>query len=324
MWVTSSLTTVLTPTAVALGNFDGVHCGHRQVIQPVLDFSDKSGLHPRLHSTVVTFHPHPQEFFTGQRRTLLTPLNEKVAQLNQMGVNQLVLLPFDQELANLTPQQFVSTILVERLQATRISIGSDFCFGRQRSGTAKDLQAIAATYNMDVTIAPLELIDGARISSSAIRHALLEGDLQVANRLLGRSYSFTGEVVRGQQLGRTIGFPTANLQVPSEKFIPRSGVYAVRVQTCDSKLTDAVLPTAAIGVMNIGHRPTVGGTQQTIEVHLLDWSGDLYEQTLLVHLEVFLRPEQKFASLDDLKCQIQADCEAARALLAADVRDSNG
>lgn len=316
MWVTSSLTTVLTPTAVALGNFDGVHRGHRQVIQPVLKDRSWTAANQRIHSTVVTFCPHPQEFFAEQRRPLLTPLNEKIAQLQQMGLEQLVLLPFNRELASLTPEQFVEEILVKQLKATEISIGSDFCFGHRRSGTSKDLQAIAARYGIGVTIAPLELLNGERISSSAIRQALLQGDLQQANRLLGRPYTLVGPVVRGQQLGRTIGFPTANLNIPSEKFIPRQGVYAVQVQVYADPEAAAAPTRALPGVMNIGYRPTIEGTQQTIEVHLLEWSGDLYGQTLIVNLEAFLRPEQKFASLDDLKAQIQADCETARALFA--------
>ncbi|MBD2095233.1 bifunctional riboflavin kinase/FAD synthetase [Trichocoleus sp. FACHB-591] len=345
MWVTSSLTSVLTPTAVALGNFDGVHRGHRQVIQPVLNsvasvqplttsfFKDDlftthepneslllspnaaiaAGTNSELpYPTVVTFNPHPQEFFSGQPRALLTTLNEKVLQLQAMGVRQLVLLPFDRELADLSPQAFVEEILVQRLQAQQISVGVDFRFGRQRAGTAADLQAIAATYGIAVSTVPLCTCTDERISSSNIRTALQAGDLQRANRLLGRPYSLMGQVVWGQQLGRTIGFPTANLQLPPEKFLPSHGVYAVQVQS--STLSGLQTPCSA--VMNIGHRPTVNGISRTVEIHLLDWDGDLYEQTLIVSLKHFLRPEQKFASLEALKTQIQADCLSARSLLA--------
>lgn len=310
MWVTSSLTTVLTPTAVALGNFDGVHQGHRQVIQPVC-FSKRLDDRP-VHPTVVTFYPHPQEFFTGQPRRLLTPLNEKVEQLKAMGIEQLVLLPFDRELASLAPQEFVEGVLVHKLNATHISVGMDFCFGRQRAGTAQDLQAIAAALGVDVTIVPLEVLNDERISSSAIRQALQQGELQWANRLLGRAYKLVGQVVQGQQLGRTIGFPTANLKLPPEKFMPKLGVYAVRVQIYETELSAPIA-----GVMNIGYRPTIHGTQQTVEVHLLDWAGDLYGRGLHVSLEKFLRAEQKFASLENLKTQIQVDCETARALLTS-------
>ena len=306
MWVTSSLTSVLTPTAVALGNFDGVHRGHRQVIQPVLNSSELA------YPTVVTFNPHPQEFFSGQPRALLTPLDEKVLQLKGMGIRQLVLLPFDRELADLSPQAFVKEILVRRLQAQQISVGVDFRFGRQRTGTAADLQAIAATFGITVTPVPLCTCADERISSSNIREALQTGDLNRANRLLGRSYTLVGQVASGQQLGRTIGFPTANLQLPPEKFVPQHGVYAVRVHSP----TLSHLHSPHLGVMNIGHRPTLNGISRTVEVHLLDWDGDLYGQTLIVSLEHFLRPEQKFASLEALKTQIQADCLTARSLLA--------
>lgn len=304
MWITTSLDTAQTPTFVALGNFDGVHRGHRYVIDPILGDS---------HATVVTFNPHPQEFFTGQRRQLLTPLDEKVEYLRSIGVEQLVLLPFDQTLASLTPVDFVETILVSRLQARRISVGQDFRFGYKRLGTTDDLQAIASKHGVAVQVIPLQNCNGERISSSAIRQALQQGDLSVANKLLGRPYALIGEVVQGQQLGRTIGFPTANLQLPPEKFLPRQGVYLVQVHGIEPNSSDAIVP----GVMNIGNRPTVDGLKQTIEVHLLDWSGNLYGKQITVNLEKFLRAEQKFPSLDALKAQIQADCDAARALLAA-------
>jgi riboflavin kinase/FMN adenylyltransferase len=317
------LTAVKTPTFVALGNFDGVHRGHQRVIEPILTAARAGSVSPdqpeeisvkadSAYATVVTFHPHPQEFFTGQRRTLLTPLAEKVSQLQAMGVDQLVLLPFNQALAELTPAQFIETVLVQQLQARRISVGQDFCFGKNRSGTTTELRSIASQYGIPVEVAPLYTCQEERISSSAIRQALAQGDLDHASRLLGRSYTLIGEVVRGQQLGRTIGFPTANLQLPEEKFVPRQGVYSVRVSCAGLTAANQPLP----GVMNIGYRPTVEGKQQTIEVHLLDWSGDLYGQTLTVSLENFLRPEQKFASLDELKAQIQADSATARAMLA--------
>ncbi len=314
VWVTNSTVTALTPTAIALGNFDGLHRGHQRVIQPIL--------HPHTspnHSTVVTFNPHPQEFFTGQPRSLLTPLEEKVSQLRTLGVQQLVLLPFDRELAALTPQEFVWQILVQQLHVQCISVGQDFRFGRYRSGTAGDLQLIAAQYNIPVTIVPLETCSEAtsdgthlRISSSAIRQNLESGNILQANHLLGRPYQLRGTVVEGKQLGRTIGFPTANLQLPSEKFLPRQGVYAVNVLIEETANTTA---SNLLGVMNIGNRPTVNGTQPTIEVHLLDWSGDLYGKTLTVQLKHFLRPEQKFPDLDALKAQIQLDSMTAREVL---------
>jgi riboflavin kinase / FMN adenylyltransferase len=320
VWITTSLTSALTPTAIALGNFDGIHRGHRQVIQPVLDpaikperATDADELNgPGMLSTVVTFSPHPQEFFSGIPRNLLTPQPEKVLQLQGMGIEQLMLLPFDRELARLSPQEFVETILVGQLQAKHISVGQDFLFGHKRAGNAVDLQAIAASFGVAVTIVPLETYQGHRISSSAIRQALQAGDLPLAERMLGRAYTLMGQVVTGQQLGRTIGFPTANLQLPANKCLPREGVYGVRVSG-----PGIASPLPILGVMNIGNRPTVNGLTLTIEVHLLDWAGDLYGQMLTVELVQFIRPEQKFASIEDLKAQISADCAIARTMLSA-------
>lgn len=366
MWVTSSLTTALTPTAVALGNFDGVHQGHQQVVKPVLPLlhSSETARSPAVSTqsgrrldngllinrdndcwdcwesdyrisasdrplpTVVTFNPHPREFFTGQPRALLTPLTEKVELLTALGVEQLVLLPFDREMADLSPKEFVEHILVRQLKARWISVGQDFCFGQGRSGTSADLKIIAAKYGVEVVIVPIQNNEGERISSSAIRQSLLEGEVERANQLLGRPYTLIGCVIQGQQLGRTIGFPTANLQLPTNKFLPRFGVYAVRVLIDNTKETETTLAanrtteadspilTPLKGVMNIGLRPTVDGINQTVEVHLLDWTGDLYGKTLTVSLEKFLRPEQKFASLEELKQQITADCFQARSVLS--------
>jgi riboflavin kinase / FMN adenylyltransferase len=400
--VTSSCTAALTPTAVALGNFDGLHLGHRQVVQPILNRSAESNSEAilasesnftslvsdgencvseqdaacdnkpadppaialllnhnfdtytdqksegnkffdrdsdaidRLYGTVVTFDPHPQEFFSGQPKQLLTPLQEKIELLEAMGVEQLVLLPFDRELADLTASEFVEKILVQQLQASRISVGMDFHFGRGRTGTAMDLKAIASNYGIDVTLIGLHTCgEGERISSSIIRESLASGDLKRANQLLGRPYSLVGTVVSGQRLGRTIGFPTANIELPLEKFLPRFGVYAVQVlvknpagkiddrsssyewKSSKSLISSQTSDLSILnGVMNVGCRPTVDGKQPTIEIHLLDWSGDLYGQTLSASLVEFLRPEKKFASLDALKTQIQADCDVARQILS--------
>lgn len=328
MLVTYSTESALIPTAVALGNFDGLHRGHQRVIQPVLNFirSQERGAEEKyqsliqnplaaqenVYATVVTFNPHPQEFFSGQPRALLTPLAEKTQQLSSWGIKQLVLMPFDRELAARSPQDFVEKILVQQLHTQMISVGEDFCFGKQRSGTATDLQAIASNFGIPVTIVPNFTCEGDRISSSAIRKALTEGNLQRAKQLLDRPYILTGTVVKGQQLGRTISFPTANIQLPPNKFIPRLGVYAVRV-FIKTENTDS--SDLGFGVMNIGTRPTVNGLNQSVEVHILDWSGDLYGKTLIVQLEEFLRPEQKFASLEELKAQIIADCAKAKLVL---------
>ncbi|MBT9310908.1 bifunctional riboflavin kinase/FAD synthetase [Leptothoe kymatousa] len=341
MWITSSPTSAKRPTKIALGNFDGVHLGHQRVIEPVLthkgglpslelsddmclqsssasgysdlpgtatfDQVDASG--PHDWASVVTFFPHPKEFFSGAARPLLTPLEEKSRQLACLGVDQLVLLPFNAELANLDATAFVERILLRDLQATHISVGSDFHFGKGRGGDANLLREIATQHQIPVTIVPLQNDVQGRISSSRIRQALIDGELAKSNQLLGRPYTITGLVVPGKQLGRTIGFPTANLKLPIDKFIPRQGVYSVRAF--------GILPDQqpVLGVMNIGNRPTVAGQDLSVEVHLFDWQDDLYGKTLTVSLESFIRPERKFDSLDLLKEQIARDCELARRTL---------
>jgi riboflavin kinase/FMN adenylyltransferase len=312
--VTSSLEQVLKPNAIALGNFDGIHQGHQQVLKSILNLnpSGLTGSKDKIYPTVVTFNPHPKEFFTGEKRQLLTPLAEKIKLLENLGVGQLILLPFDQELASLTPQEFVEKILINRAKACLISVGEDFRFGCQRQGNAGDLQAIASQQKVKVVIAPEKTLKKPtggyiRISSSHIRKALNQGDLDTAHQMLGRKYRLIGRVVEGQKLGRKIGFPTANLALPPEKFLPRQGVYAVQVYL------EGQEEVKLQGVMNIGCRPTLAGNDIAVEVHLLDWSGDLYNQIIAVTLERFLRPEQKFPSLDGLKSQIAADCQQARA-----------
>jgi len=351
VWVTSSLTATLTPTRIALGNFDGVHLGHQQVIGRILGRADtasclesaarvvtpylsaemthryvstdrdrdrpapaptwREAAEPpgRVYTTVLTFNPHPQAFFSGESRSLLSPIAEKVDALRALGVDQLVLLPFDRALAALSPEEFFRQILLDGLQARAVSVGGNFRFGKRRSGTAADLRELCQTHGIEAHIVDLHHIDADRVSSSAVRAALEAGDLKRATRLLGRPYRIAGSVERGRELGRTIGFPTANIHVPPDKFLPRWGVYAGRVWLGENE------PPVASAI-NIGHRPTVNGQRPTVEAHLIDWRGDLYGRCLSVELLHFLRPEQKFDSLADLKAQIGRDRDRAIALLA--------
>lgn len=346
MWITSSLATAKTPTTVALGNFDGVHLGHQRVVLgahggdgtlgwPCAEASHLAGcsavdggslagetgvagstgivdgnadsepVNAEPIPTVVTFLPHPQEYFTGRSRQLLTPLQEKARLLSTWGIRQIVLLPFTPELAQLSAPAFVQDILLDRLQASHISVGADFRFGHQRRGTAAMLQHLAMAQGVSVAVVPLRQLRGERISSSRVRHALAKGDCTTAAELLGRPYRLRGRVVKGQQLGRTLGFPTANLQIPTDKLLPRMGVYSAMVTG------DCLGPKPLPGVMNIGQRPTVQGQKTTVEVHLLNWLGNAYDTELTVNLCQYVRPEQTFASLEDLKHQIQQDCETA-------------
>lgn len=261
-----------------------------------------------LIPAVASFDPHPRAFFSGRAQPLLTPLPEKIEQLETVGIEQLALLPFNEALAQLSPRQFVESILAQRLQTKFICVGEDFCFGYQRQGTVDDLQKIAQEYGITVAIAELLQTGTERISSSRIRQALLQGDLELANTLLGRPYSLTGTVIPGRQLGRTIGFPTANLALPTDKLWPKFGVYAGWAHL-------ATMPEPIPTVINLGDRPTVNGQAPSAEAHLLHWSGDLYGQCLRIELQHYLRPEQKFATLDHLKDQIAQDCRHAQGLL---------
>ncbi|WP_434685545.1 bifunctional riboflavin kinase/FAD synthetase [Pseudanabaena minima] len=304
-------TQISRPTAIALGNFDGVHVGHRHVIAPILPTSLRDR-YPNLTSTVVSFSPHPQEFFSQKQRSLLAPFDEKVALFKSLGVEQLVLLPFNADLAKLTAAEFIQQILIDSLQVELISVGFDFHFGSKRQGDVTDLQNI---WGDRLTVIPEQTMSfgdtdqpPVRISSSNIRTALAQGEIDLANSLLGRPYNLVGRVVQGKQLGRTIGFPTANLELPTQKCLPRDGVYAVQATL---NHPDANTQSPILGVMNIGLRPTVDGDRRSVEVHLFNWQGDLYDQHLSVNLIKFIRPEKKFDSLDALKAQIQTDCQTA-------------
>ncbi len=305
MLVTSSCHEILKPNFIALGNFDGIHQGHRKVLESLF-FNDENN-HSIPH-TVVTFNPHPREFFSGEKKPLLTPLIEKVNLLKNLGIKQLLLLPFNAELASLSPQQFVNDILINKIQPRLISVGEDFCFGQKRAGNVIDLQNLALLKGVKVLVTKEQNLitnsnEEIRISSSYIRHCLKEGNIIMANQMLGYQYQLIGKVIEGQKLGRQIGFPTANLQLPSDKFLPKKGVYQVSVNLENN------LQHSFKAVMNIGDRPTIGGLNTTVEVHLLNWAGDLYDQLLTVKLEKFLRCEQKFSSLDELKKQITIDCQ---------------
>ncbi len=297
MHVAFELDQVQTPTAVAIGNFDGIHLGHQRVLAPILNSAQ--GI-----KTVLTFHPHPQAVLTGQSRLLLTPPAEKRACLAALGIQQVVQLTFTPHFAQQPPQVFIETILEQGLQTLHLSIGWDFCFGYQRSGTAETLRAWGTRHHIPIDVIPKTEWDGDRVSSSRIRAALDAGDIHTVNQLLGHAYRLVGLVVQGDQRGRQLGFPTANLQLPPDKYPPLNGVYSCWVQLPDQRFQP--------GIINIGYRPTFAGQQQTFEVHLLDWVGDLYGLQLSVELQGFVRPEQKFESLAALVEQITHDCQVAR------------
>jgi len=295
----------LQPTAIALGSFDGLHEGHRTVIAAVAAAVRDN---PALVPTVVSFWPHPREVLHGERRLRLDLPSEKLDLLGPLGIAQLVLVPFDRTLAALSPDAFVERVLVAQLGARFIAVGENFRFGVGRSGSAHDLQTLAAARGVAVAVVPMLHDSSGRHSSSRIRAALAAGDLSQAAALLQRPYRFQGQVVRGRGLGKGLGWPTANLQVEGRKFLPREGVYAARTW-----LAGHSEPMAA--VMNLGPQPTIDpASPSAVEVHLLDRRLELLGEELIVEPLRFLRDQQRFDGLEALKAQIARDADRARAL----------
>jgi riboflavin kinase / FMN adenylyltransferase len=290
-------TDIQTPCAVALGNFDGVHLGHRAVLRASLEAKSR-GLIP----TVITFDPHPRAYFGGQTGFLLSSLQEKKQILTDLGFLQILVLPFGPDLAQMTAETFVLDFLIGQLKTRQVSVGWNFRFGKGRIGNADFLERVLLPLGVEVSVCPPFLLGEEQVSSSAIRSALAEGNLVKVQAFLGRNYTLYGKVIHGEERGRKIGFPTANIQIEPMRFIPRYGVYLTKV---------AWEGQQAIGLTNIGVRPTFNGKAPSVEVHLLNWSGDLYDKELTLEFTDFIRPELQFNSVDELVAQIHKDRDTA-------------
>ena len=283
-------------TIVTLGTFDGVHLGHQSILKKL----EKASNQMECESLVLTFFPHPRMVLQeGTEMKQLNTIEEKTALLEQLGVDHLVIHPFDKAFSRMTAEEFVKEVLVDTFRLKKIIIGYDHRFGRNRTADINDLITYGETYGFEVAQISAEELNAVSISSTKIRTALNEGNIELANNYLGYPYAISGEVVKGQQLGRTISYPTANISVQEDyKLIPQNGVYVVQ---------STIQEKTVFGMMNIGNRPTVDGTSQTIEVHFLDFDQDLYTQNISVSLLKRLRSEQKFPSLDALKTQLHYD-----------------
>lgn len=290
-------------TVVTIGTFDGVHLGHQKILDRIVAIAQTEG----LDSLVLTFFPHPRMVLQSQSSVqLLQTINERAQHIEAKGVNHLVIHPFDQAFSRLTAEEYVKNVLVEQFNVKKIIIGYDHRFGCNRTADIHDLIQFSNTYNFSVEQISAEEIDEVSVSSTKIRTALNNGDLSTAKEYLGYDYQLQGSVTQGQQLGRTIGFPTANLKLEQDyKLVPKVGVYAVKVQTPQGFY---------MGMCNIGVRPTVSELQQqSIEVHLLNFQGDLYEHSLTLTFVQRLRDEQKFSDIEALKAQLARDHEATLA-----------
>jgi riboflavin kinase/FMN adenylyltransferase len=294
----------LPPVALTVGNFDGIHRGHQAMVQRLLAAARSRG----LQSCVLTFEPHPREFFAAEGApTRLTSLREKLELLAAHGVERTHVQRFDRAFASLAPEAFVEQVLAKRLRTRWLLIGEDFRFGARRAGDLPLLKGLAPRYGFEVEILPAVARAGIRVSSSAVRAALAAGDLAGAEELLGRPYSISGRVVHGRKLGRELGFATANVQLKHNR-PPLTGIYAVRVRGVGTSSRPAV---ASLGV-----RPTITASGRAVlEVHLFDFSADLYGAHMRVEFLHKIRDEEKYSNLDALRAQIERDCEAARTFL---------
>jgi len=283
-------------TVVTIGTFDGVHVGHRKIIDKLVTIAKAN----KLRSTILTFFPHPRMVL--QQATdlkLLNTLDEKIAILEKSGLDQLIIHPFTKEFSRLSAEQYVKEVLVDHINAKRVIIGYDHRFGRNRTATIEDLKSFGEKYGFEVEQISAEEVDEVSVSSTKIRKALEEGDIETANAFLGYAYMLSGVVTRGRGIGRDLGFATANIHIEQQyKLIPKEGVYVVRTHYKGRLL---------YGMMNIGFNPTVQGRKRTIEVHLFDFNEDLYGEDLSVELLERLRDEQKFDSIEGLKLQLKND-----------------
>lgn len=291
---------------VTIGTFDGVHKGHQKIIQQLLAESEETG----GESVLITFNPHPRKIVRPEINLMqLTTLDERIGLLKQYGINNLVVVPFTKAFSEQTALDYIDKFLVERFHPAKIIIGYDHKFGNNRSGNFQLLEQYAGQYHYKVKEIDEQLINDAIISSTRIRESLLKGDVGTANNYLGYHYFFTGLVVEGNKLGRTIGYPTANLQMNDpDKLVPGNGVYTVTAQL---EGETRILK----GMMNIGTRPTVDGSHRVIEVNLFDFDEDIYGRHLRICIKHFLRHEQKFNGIEALKDQLHKDKQQSIELL---------
>ena len=293
---------VKNPTSIAIGSFDGLHEGHRRLINSVIN-------ERKYTPTIASFWPHPREVLYKEKRLRLDLPEEKLPLLESLGIEQLVLIPFDINLSHLSAENFVRDIIIGQLQAKSISVGENFRFGYRRSGDVETIKNICNRVNIKLNIVPVLKDKVGRISSSRVRNLLMNYDLDNAKKILKRSYSFTGKVVRGKGLGRKIGCPTANIEIDGRKFLPGEGVYAA-LTSCDK------FKFKVASVMNLGPQPTIDPlAPSAVEVHLIDQNIDLYDEKLKVIPVRKIRSQKTFLNVEELSKQISLDIKMAKDIL---------
>jgi riboflavin kinase/FMN adenylyltransferase len=292
------------PSVVTIGTFDGVHFGHQKIISRVISVAK----HQDLTSVLLTFFPHPRMVLQKDADIkLINTLVEKEAILKKLGLTNLVVNKFTKEFSRLTAEEFVEEILVKQLNAKHVIIGYDHHFGRNRSANITDLKRFGEQFNFTVEEISAQDINEVAVSSTKIRTALLEGDIDIANQYLDYNFMLSGKVVKGKGIGKTIQFPTANIKISETyKLIPKDGVYVVK---------SIINNTTVFGMMNIGNNPTVNGTSKSIEVHFFDLNEDLYDTNLTIEILKRLRDEKKYESIDALKAQLKKDKITSKAFI---------
>lgn len=294
------------PTAVTLGNFDGLHLGHRALIKLTKQFAEEEG----LKSVVFTFSPHPMLLFGKKENfALIMAPSEKKYTMEQMGIDVYIEYPFDQQFAAMSAEDFAIKLIFEKMQCRVLIVGENYHFGAGRSGDYEMLQKLGEARGVKVIAVPSVLFEEERVSSSRIRKCLIQKDLEEANRMLTEPYFILGTVSEGKKLGRTIGFPTVNLIAHPLKLFPPNGVYATKTLYNERYY---------YGVTNIGINPTVNGTQKIVETYLLDFNENIYGKTLQTFFYKFLRNERKFSSVEELRRQIEINAEQAKEYFASE------
>ncbi|WP_162343802.1 bifunctional riboflavin kinase/FAD synthetase [Cyclobacterium salsum] len=299
---------VVTRPVVTIGTFDGVHLGHQKILKRIHKIAQKMD----GETVLVTFWPHPRMVLFPEEHgiKLLSTFEEKSRLLASYGIDHLLFIPFTKDFSKMPSEEFIRSVLVEKIRTKILVIGYDHRFGKGREGSFEHLKARQKDYDFELEEIPRQDIDNVGISSTKIRRALESGDIATANEFLGKPYFLEGVVIRGDQIGRTLGFPTANIKMEEpDKLIPMDGAYLVRVNTGSESFG---------GMLNIGKRPTVSGEAKNIEVNILNFDGDLYGKTIEVAFLEFLRPEKKFGNLEALKDQLQKDRQQALAYFGPD------
>lgn len=295
---------------VTIGTFDGVHIGHQKIISRLQEVAaQNSG-----ETVILTFFPHPRMILhpDDQNIKLISTLNEKAERLAELGIDHLIITPFTRDFSNLSPEEYINEILVKKIGTKQIVIGYDHRFGKDRKGGLEELQHYASDFGFEVEEIPEQDINDVAVSSTKIRNAILSGDVRTAQDFLGYPFQLTGKVIKGDQIGRKLGFPTANLFIEENyKLIPSDGIYAVRLEFMD----DSMKNEHATGMAYIGHRPTINGMSRNIEVNIFDFDKEIYGQIIRVRFLEYLRDDQKFNSLEELRKQLIKDEAAARSVL---------